>query len=312
MISPYIQKVGIRNKTDAASAEYFGRRILAPSVELIDSSHISSFNELEGTKQFIGWLNEHLPSTISGIHSPYDAWKLSTFISYVADARDIGVIKASDKNGVVLLLPGKTSNMMQAANFTLAAFSGDCDDWARLYAAVIYLLVTTQAQVYSVYFTPTHGDGHVSNLFSLDGKTWHNLDFTEERVWEGNPFEIANLFFHKYLQGANVGFSVAIARNIFLVPSMQNQKEKTYTPVLACADAQWLYENKMFNPSASIKVIEHQNSQEYVNFQQAAAKLFHIHLPPPNGGGYNLLGGNTKTALEIAAGVIAIGYLMNK
>ncbi len=283
MISEEITKVGIQTPIDANEAETFGSRILVPSVELLDKSEMDSFDEIPATKQFLDWLNKKADEIkeISGINSISDVWKLSTFLSYVGDSRDIAVLKARDAFGKANILPGNPGNILnitQSANFTLAAFSGDCNDWSRLYAAVEYIVYPKELQIYSVYFRPHDPKiqiGHVTNIYSLDGKTWHNMDFTHETIWQGSPWEVANVYYRGYTGSSTLKFSVTITKNIFFMAS-QKQDIKSFTPALASADVDYLIRNKLLHTNLKTNEIEHSLTSEYSKFQLFAAKIFNM------------------------------------
>ncbi|MCL5033271.1 MAG: hypothetical protein M1542_08515 [Thermotogae bacterium] len=282
-----IEQVGLPSVSGYAysaleNVKKFGKKLLIPEI-IGGSSHISSVEELTGVQQFL----EFLDNEKMGIDTPSDVWEFSTFVSYIADFRDIAAIQNSGNTPLILTDNAFTTetNVLQAATYTITTFSGECSAYARLYSAVQTLLKATN--VYNVFFTPDNPNqgGHVTDLWTADGQTWHVSDYYNEYIGS-NPLQlVAWLWATQYpntvlststktvLNGWS-NFSITIVENNFFAGDYD--QSLFLTPVMS-AHVDDLITQKIVNttdvPTQSINHIQQSTWQPY---QQLADKEFQI------------------------------------
>lgn len=281
-----IEQVGLSSDSDSGyaytaveSVQTFGKKLLIP--ELLGSNPILSIDELTGLQQFLTFLsNEGM-----GINTPSDVWKFATFISYIADFRDIAAITNHTK--IILTDNAFTTetNILQSATYTLTTFSGECSAYARLYSATQTIL--NAKTVYNVFFTPDNNNqgGHVTDVWTTDDQTWHVSDYFVEYIGP-NPLQLlAWLWATQYpntllstsdniiLNGWS-GFSITVVKNDFFAG---NYNQTSFlTPVMS-AHIDYLLNHNIVNikdtPSQAINYIQQSTWGPY---QQLADKTFQI------------------------------------
>ncbi len=283
-----IEKIGIENNTSdlayqaVGSVEQYGSQLLVP--ELVGSSSVSvnvsktvqiirstgSLAELTGLNAFLKFLS----ANNVGISDPSEVWKYSTFITYIADSRDVGALNLSGSANV-LILPDAT-NIWQSATYTLTTFSGECGAYARLYAATQQLLTPStkgNARFYNVFYTPESGSGHVTDLWTLDGQTWHVSNYMNE-VSGTNPFDLL-AYTWQTLQGQSINnTAITIVENIYYDPSLS---QKEFLNVVFSRTFEYLQSNGYLSNQA-VTAVNYAQTPEYKSYykQVSSQNLFNI------------------------------------
>lgn len=285
MISKEIQQVGItKDGTNSANEVFaFARKLLTSSISTTTTNPFST-DELKGTWEFVQWLKSlKNPITIS---EPTDLWKFSTFITYMVDLRDMSVVIKDSVDADKANIQAKfITNITQAANYTLSALSGDCNDYARLYDATLYnmaKLYSINAERYSVYFTPhaKNKTGHVTYLYSLSPNKWHALNFYNDYKWNGDPWEVSYIWANGYEKGYT-GYDVTIAQNQF--DKTNRRIAKTFSKPIASDSIENLVNSKHVNPNFEPNVINHTQTEKWTEVQKNAYTLFGITAYKPQG-----------------------------
>ncbi len=262
-----IEQVGIRTQIAANYIENWGKRLLIPT--LIQDGSTTNIDELKGVQEFIT-----MTAQKAGIsfHEPEDVWKYATFITYIADSRDIAVLNA--KNALILtnsqVFDYKT-NLLQAANFTLTTFSGECSAFARLYSATQYIL--GNANTYSAYILGSTS-GHATNVFEFQGK-WYLLNYYQ--MYESdNPWQlVAYLWSVIYKNGWMSNYSITFAQNIFY--STTAKKEASYLKPLASDSLVDLISSKIVQPDQKPSTsVNFSGSPAWSGIDAKAKKFFDI------------------------------------
>jgi len=233
-----IEQVGIKTQTAADYIESWGKRLLIPT--LIQNGNNTNIDELKGVEEFITMTAQKVGISF---HEPEDVWKYATFITYIADSRDIAVLNAKD---ALILINSKVfdykTNLLQAANFTLTTFSGECSAFARLYSASQYIL--GNVNTYSAYILGS-AYGHATNVFEFQGK-WYLINYYQ--MYEGdNPWQlVAYLWSEIYKNGWISNYSITFTQNIFY--STAAKKEESYLKPLASDSLLDLISSKIVRP----------------------------------------------------------------
>ncbi|MCW1305975.1 MAG: hypothetical protein OH335_04340 [Candidatus Parvarchaeota archaeon] len=259
----------------------FGQRALIPVIAGA-STHMSSLDEITGVQQFLQFLsNEKL-----AISSPSDVWKYATFISYIADYRDIAAISNNSKTPLILTDSAFSTetNILQTANYTLTTFSGECGSYHRLYAATQSVLDTKYT--YNVFFTPdANAGGHVTDLWSMDGETWHISDYFNEYIGS-NPFQLAAWLWATQYQNSALttntqvvlngwsDFSITIVNNNYFAG---NYNQTSFlTPISSAHVNELLSQHVIDDTTAPTQTINYISHSTWDSYAQLADKTFDI------------------------------------
>lgn len=285
-----IEQVGISTsgsgKTAAEAVQAFASQLLVP--DLVGSTQMSvsvstaksiirsagTTSELGGLSAFLAYLKAHN----LGISSPDQVWKYATFITYIADSRDIAALNLSGFNSsVVQGSPFSTlTNLLQAATYTITTFSGECSAYARLYAATQTLInKSVNGKFYNVFYTPKQGTnlaGHATTLWTTDDKTWHVTNYMNELVGD-NPWNLLGYLWQNLYQMNLNDFSVTVVKNIYYDPKLS---QKSFVDVVASQDFQYLKSQGFLTNPTNIQVIDHQRSSEYKTYGERISKLLQI------------------------------------
>ncbi len=283
-----VEQIGIEtNTSDLAysamqSVKAYGGQLLIPDLVGLSSVSVNisknvqiirsagSLAELTGLQAFLNFLS----ANNAAISDPSEVWKYSTFITYIADSRDVGALNLSGSANV-LILPDAT-NIWQSATYTLTTFSGECGAYARLYAATQQLLTpstNTNARFYNVFFTPQSGSGHVTDLWTLDGQTWHVSNYMNE-VTGTNPFDLLAYTWQTLQQQSLNNTAITIVDNIYYDPSLS---QKEFLNVVFSRTFEYLQANNYLD-NQSVTAVNYAQSTEYSAYykQVSGQNLFDI------------------------------------
>mgnify|MGYP001626189062 CR=1 FL=1 len=282
----------------------FGQKMLIP--ELIGkSSHISSVEELTGVEQFL----EFLDNEKMGIESPADVWKFATFVSYIADFRDIAAIQNSNTKLILTDNAFNTeTNLLQSATYTITTYSGECSAYARLYSAAQTLL--NAKKVYNVFFTPDNPDqgGHVTDLWTADEQTWHVSDYYNEYIGT-NPLQlVAWLWATQYpntllststeivLNGWS-NWSITIVENNFFAGNYD--QSEFLTPIMSAHINDLLQQKIVSTTGTPTQSVNYIQQSTWTPYQQAADNLFQIQNYGNTSTSTNTTSTNTSTSSNL-------------
>ena len=223
-------------------------------------------DELKGVGAFINYLNTNGIS----ITSPLDIWKYATFITYIADSRDLSAIQFGN-SPFTSTSNSLQTNILQSATYTITAFSGECSAFARLYNATISVL---GYDTYIAFILPkNNAGGHATPIFYYNG-TWYDMNYYN--LYSGSdPIQlVAYLWSHDYQFGWS-DYVVVIAKNVWFNPST-NANVNTYTNPIAVYDIGDMVQNGAISTNPSINKTNYSLSFQWNGVQNTADKLFQI------------------------------------
>ncbi len=293
----YVNMIGIRTKSAANYIQSWGSKILIPT--LIRSGYLNTVDELKGTQEFVELLSKiGIPISV-----PSEVWKYATFISYIADSRDISVI---DIGNIPIIPTGHLfslkTNILQSANFTIATFSGECSAFARLYSAT--QLVLGNHETYSAYILGQKS-GHATNIYQYQQK-WFVEDYYR-LLSGGNPWQLLTYLWSViYKNGWASPYTITIVKNIYYV---SGKSEKSYLQPIASDSLADLLGNGTVKTTWQPEEVNFTTSPDWKDIQAKAYSYFNITKYSQEPALSNLL--TNKNILLISIAILAL-FLISK
>lgn len=229
----YAGSVTFNNESPAEWTNQWGSQILIPTIaqaapsnvrDISTQNGINQPNELAGVSAFLNYVNSH-GLTIKNIE---DVWKYSTFITYIADSRDIAALQFQPTAKVQYSSSSLATNLLQAGNYTLTTFSGECTAFSRLYDAT-WQNISSSYQTYIAFILPYSGSnvaGHAIPLMT-DGTHWYVIDYYNYYVTD-DPISTLAYEWHRTFSQPYSNYVIVLAQNEWYA-SGTTPTTKTYT-----------------------------------------------------------------------------------